>query len=59
MKISDLAQSLGVSRQMAYRHIARGMPCDSLESAIEWRQKHLDLTQTKGWRIDGNSGVKR
>ena len=43
---------------MAYRHIARGMPCDSLESAIQWRRRNLDVTQTKSWRIDGNSGVK-
>lgn len=59
MKISDLAQSLGISRQMTHRLKARGMPCDSLESAIEWRRQNLDITQTKRWRIDGNSGVKR
>ena len=59
MKVSDLAQHLGISRQMAYRHIARGMPCDSLESAIQWRRRNLDVTQTKSWRIDGNLGVKR
>lgn len=58
MKISDLAQSLGISRQMVHKHKARGMPCDSLESAIEWRRQNLDVTQTKSWRIDGNSGVK-
>ena len=59
MKISDLAQNLKISRQMAYRLKARGMPCDSLESAIQWRRKNLDVTQTKTWRIDGNLGVKR
>lgn len=59
MKISDLAQNLKISRQMAYRHAARGMPCDSLESAIQWRRRNLDITQTKTWRIDGNLGVKR
>lgn len=58
MKISDLAQSLGISRQMTHRLKARGMPCDSIDSAIEWRRRNLDLTQTKRWRIDGNSGVK-
>ena len=59
MKISDLAQNLKICRQMAYRLKARGMPCDSLESAIQWRRQNLDITQTKTWRIDGNLGVKR
>lgn len=59
MKISVLAQRLGISRQMTHRLKARGMPCNSLESAIEWRRQNLDITQTKRWRIDGNSGVKR
>ena len=59
MKVSNLAQRLGISRQMAYRLKARGMPCDSLESAIKWRGRNLDVTQTKTWRIDGNLGVKR
>jgi len=58
VKISDLAQRLGISRQMAYKLKARGMPCDSLESAIEWRRRNLDITQTKQWRIDGNKGIK-
>ena len=58
MKICDLAQHLGISRQMASRLKARGMPCNSLDAAIEWRHKHLDLLQTKGWRIDGNKGIK-
>lgn len=59
MKVSNLAQRLGISRQMAYRLKALGMPCDSLESAIQWRRRNLDVTQTKTWRIDGNLGVKR
>jgi len=59
MKISDLAQNLKISRQMAYRLKTRGMPCDSLESAIQWGRRNLDVTQTKSWRIDGNLGVKR
>jgi len=58
MKIIDLAQQLGISRQMAYRHKARGMPTNSFEAAKEWRRKNLDFTQTKSWRIDGNKGVK-
>jgi len=59
MRIDDLAQNLKISRQMVYRLKARGMPCDSLKSAIEWRRRNLDITQTKTWRIDGNLGVKR
>ncbi|SNX60697.1 hypothetical protein SAMN06296273_2167 [Nitrosomonas ureae] len=58
MKISELAQRLRISRQMAYRYKARGMPCNSLESALEWRRQNLDVTQTKNWRIDGNPGVR-
>ena len=59
MKISDLALNLKISRQMVYRLKARGMPCGSLESAIQWRRRNLDVIQTKSWRIDGNLGVKR
>ncbi len=58
MKMIYLAQQLGISRQMAYRHKTRGMPTNSLEAAKEWRRKNLDFTQTKSWRIDGNKGVK-
>lgn len=58
MQIKELSRLLGISRQMVTRLKKRGMPCDTLESAIEWRRKNLDVTQTKNWRIDGNSGVK-
>ncbi|MBS0300379.1 MAG: hypothetical protein JSR32_10750 [Proteobacteria bacterium] len=58
MKVTELANQLGVSRQILYRHIKRGCPTDSLESAQEWRAKNLDITQTQQWRIDGNSGIK-
>ncbi|MER0216066.1 MAG: hypothetical protein DU481_07695 [Nitrosomonas sp.] len=58
MKTSELAEKLGISPQMCNRLKKRGMPCDSLQSAIEWRKRNLDLTQTKSWRIDGNQGVK-
>lgn len=58
MKITELAKQLSISRQVLHRHIKRGCPIDSLEAAIAWRKRNLDLTQTKGWRIDGNSGVK-
>jgi len=58
MKTSDLAEGLGISVQMCNRLKKRGMPGDSLQSAIEWRKRNLDITQTKSWRIDGNQGVK-
>lgn len=58
MRTSDLAKELGISVQMCNRLKKRGMPCDSLQSAIEWRKRNLDITQTKSWRIDGNQGVK-
>lgn len=57
MKITELSAGLGISRQMTYRLKARGMPIDSLESAVAWRDRNLDVTQTKVWRIDGNKGV--
>lgn len=58
MKTSELAATLGISVQMCNRLKKRGMPSDSLQNAIEWRKKNLDVTQTKGWRIDGNHGLK-
>ncbi len=59
MNKSKLARDLDISRTMLYKLEARGMPTDSLDAAIEWRRQNLDVTQTKGWRIDGNKGVKR
>ncbi len=59
MNKSKLARDLGISRTMLYRLIDRGIPIDSLEAAKEWRRLNLDPMQTKGWRIDGNTGVKR
>ncbi|QOJ19706.1 MAG: hypothetical protein HRU77_02735 [Gammaproteobacteria bacterium] len=56
MKTKDLAELLGISQQMCNRLKKRGMPTDSLDSAIEWRKRNLDPTQTKQMRIDGNSG---
>ena len=59
MKITELAKQLGISRELLHRHIKRGCPTDSVESAIEWRSKNLDHTQTKQGRITGNSGGKK
>ncbi|MBA3696991.1 MAG: hypothetical protein H0W85_09640 [Methylotenera sp.] len=58
MESKELARLLGISHQMVNRLKKRGMPTDSLTSAIDWRKRNLDLTQTKSWRIDGNKGVK-
>ncbi|PTQ65147.1 hypothetical protein C8R26_1572 [Nitrosomonas oligotropha] len=58
MKTSELAEKLGISPQMCNRLKKRGMPCNSLQGAIEWRKRNLDATQTKNWRVDGNQGVK-
>lgn len=59
MTITELAKRIGISRELLHRHIKRGCPTDSLESAQEWRAKNLDLTQTKEGRITGNSGGKK
>lgn len=58
MKTSELAAGLGISVQMCNKLRKRRMPSDSLQNAIEWRNRNLDITQTKSWRIDGNQGVK-
>jgi hypothetical protein len=59
MKITELARQLGISRELLHRHIKRGCPTDSVESALLWRSKNLDQTQTKQGRITGNSGGKK
>lgn len=59
MNKSELASGLGISKQMVHRLINRGMPTDSVEAAIKWREKNLEPTQTKNFRIDGNRGIKR
>lgn len=59
MNKTELARELGISRQMLHRLAGKGMPTDSLDAAIKWRRENLDATQTKGWRMDGNPGVKR
>ena len=56
MNITQLAKQIGISRELLHRHIKRGCPTDSLESALLWRSKNLDVTQTKQGRITGNTG---
>lgn len=59
MTKTELAKQIGISRELLHRHIKRGCPVDSLESALLWREKNLDLTQTKIGRITGNNGGKK
>ena len=59
MTVTELAKQLGISRELFHRHIKRGCPVDSLESALLWRSKNLDPRQTKQGRITGNSGGKK
>lgn len=59
MTITELARQIGISRELLHRHINRGCPTDSLEHALHWREKNLDLTQTKQGRILGNNGGQK
>ena len=56
MQVTKLAKQIGISRELLHRHIKRGCPTDSLESALLWRSRNLDITQTKEFRITGNTG---
>ena len=56
MQKTELAKLLGVSRETVHRLVKRGMPTDSLETAVAWRAKNLDIRQTKEGRITGNTG---
>ncbi len=58
LNISDLARSLGISRQMVYKLANQGMPTDNLEAAVEWRKRNINPFRSKALRIDGNKGVK-
>ena len=55
MNISALARSLGLSRQMVYKLANQGMPIDTLESAVAWRNKNINPFTSKALRIDGNA----
>lgn len=58
MNKAQLAKELGISRQMVYKLIDKGMPTDSVESAKQWRDRYLYGHMTKNGRINGNTGVK-
>ena len=60
MEMRILAQQLGISHQMTNRYKAKGMPTDSLESALTWRKKNIDPFRSKAGRIGGgNTGIRR
>ena len=50
MSKSELARNIGISRQMIYKLMAKGMPIDDLESALAWRKHHLNPRKTKSWK---------
>ncbi len=56
MQTKKLAKLLGISHQLCNRHKKRGMPCDSLEAATEWRTNNLTFGRTKSSRVDSNPG---
>ncbi|MBI5198320.1 MAG: HTH domain-containing protein [Nitrospirae bacterium] len=47
LSITELAEALGVSRQMVHRHAKEGMPTHSVEAARRWREENLDPGFTK------------
>ena len=58
MNMSALARVLNISRQMLYKHKAQGMPINSIEAAVAWRQKNIHPFRSKHGRIDHNPGIK-
>lgn len=58
MNKTELARDLGISRQMVYKLMKKGMPADNLEAARAWRKRNINLFMSKNGRIDGNSGTK-
>lgn len=58
MEMKLLAQQIGISHQMANRYKRQGMPTDSLESAIAWREANIDPFRSKTGRIGGNTGKR-
>jgi phage terminase Nu1 subunit (DNA packaging protein) len=50
----QLAQALGISPAMVTKLMKRGMPVDSIERATKWRKRHLEVSRTKGNRMDKN-----
>lgn len=44
----QIADRLNISRQAVTRHRKRGMPCDSVESAVLWYQTNVDYSRRRG-----------
>lgn len=57
MKKKDLAFALGISGAMVSKLSARGMPTDTLEGALDWRQRHLDPGRVKDVVSGGPGGA--
>jgi hypothetical protein len=51
MNKTELAKTLGISRQMLYKLLNQGMPVNDLQAAIDWREKTLNYYRTKEYRI--------
>lgn len=55
MNRKQLAAALGISASMVSRLAnERGMPTDSVERAVRWRSRHLEVARTKGNRGDAS-----
>ena len=48
----DLAIARGLSGGMVTRLAQRGMPCESVDAARRWRERHLEHARTKGVRAE-------
>lgn len=44
---NELAAALGISKQAVSKNKKQGMPVDSLEAALAWRRRHLNVAQRK------------
>lgn len=58
MRMQDLTNALCISMAMGYKLKERGMPTHSVDAARRWRDKNLDPSRRKEWRVDGNPGVE-
>lgn len=59
MNRTELAKTLGISRQMLYKLLNQGMPGDDLQATIDWRKRNLNYYRTKECRIGLMEARKR
>jgi len=52
MKTVELAELLGISRQMLYKLIRKDMPADSVASAKLWGRRNLEPYRTVTFRAE-------